>query len=82
VNLIVKIHPNEDEGLVRRQAREWEWPDSVFTKTFDIHQLFAAADAAIMVTSMAGIEAMALDCPSSRCRPRERTSRAEGCRPM
>jgi glycosyltransferase involved in cell wall biosynthesis len=63
VNLLVKIHPNEDEGLVRRQAREWGWPGSVFTKTFDVHQLFAAADAAIMVTSMAGIEAMALDCP-------------------
>ena len=63
VNLVVKIHPNEDEALVRRQAREWQWPGSVFTKTFDIHQLFAAADAVIMVTSMAGIEAMALDCP-------------------
>ena len=63
VNTVVKIHPNEDEALVRRQAREWEWPGSVFTKTFDIHRLFAAADAAIMVTSMAGIEAMALGCP-------------------
>ena len=63
VNLVVKIHPNEDEALVRRQAREWQWPGSVFTKTFDIHRLFAAADAAIMVTSMAGIEAMALGCP-------------------
>src|SRR5262249_9519225 len=26
VNVVVKIHPNEDETLVRRQAREWAWP--------------------------------------------------------
>ena len=63
MNVLVKIHPNEDEALVRRQAREWRWPGSVFTKTYDIHRLFAAADATIMVTSMAGIEAMALGCP-------------------
>ena len=62
-NVVVKVHPNEDEALVRRQAREWGWPGTVFTKTYDIHRLFAAADAAIMVTSMAGIEAMALGCP-------------------
>jgi len=63
VNVAVKIHPNEDEALVRTQAREWGWPGSVFTKTYDIHRLFAAADAAVMVTSMAGMEAMTLDCP-------------------
>ena len=63
VNLVVKVHPNEDETLLRRQTREWGWAGSVFTKTYDIHRLFAAADAAIMVTSMAGIEAMARGCP-------------------
>lgn len=62
-NIVVKVHPNEDEALLRRQARDWGWPGTVFTKTYDIHRLFGAADAAIMVTSMAGIEAMALGCP-------------------
>lgn len=62
-NVVVKIHPNEDEVLLRRQAREWGWPGTVFTQTYDIHRLFGAADGAIMVTSMAGIEAMALGCP-------------------
>jgi phosphatidylinositol alpha-mannosyltransferase len=33
------------------------------TKRYDVHRLFGAADAAVMVTSMAGIEAMALGCP-------------------
>lgn len=62
-NVIVKVHPNEDEALLRRQAREWGWPGTMFTKTYDIHRLLAVADVAIMVTSMAGIEAMALGCP-------------------
>lgn len=62
-DVVVKVHPNEDEVLLRRQAREWGWPGTVFTQSYDIHRLFAAADAAIMVTSMAGIEAMAQGCP-------------------
>jgi glycosyltransferase involved in cell wall biosynthesis len=62
-NVIVKIHPNEDLALVREQAREWGWSAAVLTKEYDIHRLFGAADVAIMVTSMAGIEAMALGCP-------------------
>jgi len=63
VDVVVKVHPNEDFPLLRRQAPGWGWPDARFTQTYDIHRLFAAADAAIMVTSMAGIEAMAMSCP-------------------
>jgi len=63
VDIVVKVHPNEDFMLLRRQAPGWGWPDARFTQTYDIHRLFAAADAAIMVTSMAGIEAMAMSCP-------------------
>jgi CDP-glycerol glycerophosphotransferase (TagB/SpsB family) len=61
--VILKVHPNEDIGLVRRQARQWGWSDVPITQEYDIHRLFAVADAAIMVTSMAGVEAMALACP-------------------
>jgi glycosyltransferase involved in cell wall biosynthesis len=60
---IVKVHPNEDLAVLRRQVVEWGWPDAVLTKDYDIHRLFGAADAAVMVTSTAGIEAMALGCP-------------------
>ena len=61
--VILKVHPNENVALVREQARQWGWPDIPVTQEHDIHQLFAAADAAVMVTSMAGVEAMALGCP-------------------
>jgi len=61
--VILKVHPNEDVALVRQQARGWGWPDVPVTQEYDIHRLFAAADAAVMVTSMAGVEAMALGCP-------------------
>jgi glycosyltransferase involved in cell wall biosynthesis len=61
--VILKVHPNEDVALVRQQAREWGWPDVPVIQEYDIHQLFAAADGAVMVTSMAGVEAMALGCP-------------------
>jgi glycosyltransferase involved in cell wall biosynthesis len=63
VDVVVKVHPNEDLPRLRQQVVEWEWPEAVLTKDYDIHRLFAAADAAIMVTSMAGLEAMALGCP-------------------
>lgn len=63
VQVIVKVHPNEELSVLQRQVEEWGWPDAVLTKDYDIHRLFAAADAAVMVTSMAGIEAMALGCP-------------------
>jgi glycosyltransferase involved in cell wall biosynthesis len=49
--------------LVREQAWQWGWPDVPVTQEYDIHKLFAAADATVMVTSMAGVEAMALGCP-------------------
>ena len=61
--VIVKVHPNEELSVLRRQVDEWGWPEAVLTKDYDIHRLFGAADAAVMVTSMAGIEAMALGCP-------------------
>jgi glycosyltransferase involved in cell wall biosynthesis len=60
---IVKVHPNEDLTVLRRQVEEWGWRAAIVTKDYDIHRLFGAADAAVMVTSMAGIEAMALGCP-------------------
>jgi hypothetical protein len=63
VNVVIKAHPNERLPLLERQAREWGWADPVLTQTYDIHRLFRAADAAVMVTSMAGVEAMAMDCP-------------------
>jgi len=62
-HVVVKVHPNEDFKLLRRQVGEWGWPDAILTKDYDIHRLFRVADAAIMVTSMAGLEAMALGCP-------------------
>lgn len=62
-HVIVKAHPNEDLSLLRRQVSAWGWPDAILTREYDIHRLFGAADAAIMVTSMAGIEAMAMGCP-------------------
>jgi glycosyltransferase involved in cell wall biosynthesis len=63
VDFIVKVHPNEDLERLREQVGEWGWPEALLTKHYDIHRLFVAADAAVMVTSMAGLEAMALGCP-------------------
>ncbi len=62
-HVVVKVHPNEDLSLLRQQVSAWGWPDAILTQDYDIHRLFGAADAAIMVTSMAGIEAMAMGCP-------------------
>ena len=62
-NIVIKVHPNEHLPLLRDQVRAWGWRDAVLTQSYDIHRLFRAADAAIMVTSMAGVEAMALECP-------------------
>jgi len=63
VDFIVKVHPNEPLERLQEQVREWGWPEALLTKEYDIHRLFGAADAAVMVTSMAGLEAMALGCP-------------------
>jgi hypothetical protein len=71
-NVVVKVHPNEDPGLLRAQVRAWGWPDAVLTQAYDIHRLFRAADAAIMVTSMAGIEAMAMGCPVVAAQTRDK----------
>jgi glycosyltransferase involved in cell wall biosynthesis len=60
---LIKVHPNEDLALLRQQVREWGWPDVALTQDYDIHRLYCAADLAVMVTSMAGVEAMALGCP-------------------
>src|SRR3989454_369276 len=56
LDVVVKVHPNEDVALLRRQISEWGWPDARLTKEYDIHRLFGAADAAVMGTSLAGIE--------------------------
>lgn len=63
VDVVVKVHPNEDLARLRKQVGEWGCADAILTKDYDIHRLFAGADAAVMVTSMAGLEAMAMDCP-------------------
>lgn len=63
LQVIVKVHPNEHLPTLQAQVREWGWPDARLEKDYDIHRLFRAADAVVMVTSMAGIEAMALGCP-------------------
>lgn len=62
-HVIVKVHPNEHLALLRDQVRAWGWRDAVLTQSYDIHRLFRAADVAVMVTSMAGVEAMAMECP-------------------
>jgi hypothetical protein len=62
-HVIVKVHPNENLALLREQVATWGWPGAPLTQDHDIHRLFIAADAAIMVTSMAGLEAMTLGCP-------------------
>jgi len=62
-HVIVKVHPNEHLALLREQVRAWGWRDAVLTQSYDIHRLFRAADVAVMVTSMAGVEAMAMECP-------------------
>lgn len=62
-HVIVKVHPNENLELLRQQVRAWGWPDAILAQEYDIHRLFGAAGAAIMVTSMAGIEAMVMGCP-------------------
>src|SRR5207245_2417852 len=61
--VVVKAHPNENLKLLRDQVAGWGWREAVLTQDADIHRLFGAADAAVMVTSMAGIEAMAMGCP-------------------
>ncbi len=63
LQVIVKVHPNEHLPTLQAQVREWGWPDARLEKDYDIHRLFRAADAVVMVTSMAGIEAMTLGCP-------------------
>ena len=63
VNVVVKAHPNENLGILRRDLDALAWPQIRLTQNYDIHRLFGAADVALMVTSMAGIEAMALGCP-------------------
>jgi glycosyltransferase involved in cell wall biosynthesis len=69
LDVIVKVHPNEDLALLQRQVVGWGWPDAILAQDHDIHRLFGAADAAIMVTSMAGIEAMAMGCPVIALQP-------------
>src|SRR5437773_7567122 len=62
-HVVIKVHPNEHLPLLRDQVREWGWRDAILIQSYDIHRLFRAANAAVMVTSMAGVEAMAMECP-------------------
>ena len=60
---VVKVHPNEDLDRLRQQLRGWGCPETILTKEYDIHRLLGASDAAVMVTSMAGLEAITMGCP-------------------
>jgi hypothetical protein len=63
VNLVVKAHPNEDRAALEERLAAWGWRRATVTQRFDIFRLFRAADVALMVTSMAGTEAMDMQCP-------------------
>jgi hypothetical protein len=63
VDFIVKVHPNEDLEQLSEQVGRWGWPEAMLTKDYDIHRLFGAADAAVIGTSRAGLEAIGLGCP-------------------
>ena len=65
VNVVIKPHPNhEDLDVLRKDLDTLGWSDvTLVRREYDIQRLFGAADVALMVTSMAGIEAMALGCP-------------------
>jgi glycosyltransferase involved in cell wall biosynthesis len=69
VNVVVKAHPNEDTAALAQRLAALGWPEAVVTQTYDIHRLFRAADLALMVTSMAGIEAMDHGCPVVAIQP-------------
>ena len=69
VNVVVKAHPNEDKAALAQMLAALDWPEAVVTQTYDIHHLFRAADVALMVTSMAGIEAMDHGCPVVAIQP-------------
>jgi glycosyltransferase involved in cell wall biosynthesis len=65
VNVVIKPHPNHEElDVLRTDLESLGWSDVTLANgNDDIQRLFGAADVALMVTSMAGIEAMALGCP-------------------
>src|SRR5262245_5881084 len=65
VNVVIKPHPNhEDLAVLRKDLDTLGWSNiTLARREYDIQRLFGAADVALMVTSMAGIEAMALGCP-------------------
>jgi glycosyltransferase involved in cell wall biosynthesis len=69
VNVVVKAHPNEDKAALAQTLAALGWSEAVVTQTYDIHRLFRAADLALMVTSMAGIEAMDHGCPVVAIQP-------------
>lgn len=63
VSLVIKAHPNESLAVLKDQLEAWRLNGATVTQSYDLYRLLAAADAAIMVTSMAGLEAMAVGCP-------------------
>lgn len=78
VNVVVKVHPNESKPVLEDQLVGWGWPEAVVTRDYDIHALFRAADVALMVTSMAGIEAMAIGCPVVAIQTARKSFEGEG----
>jgi CDP-glycerol glycerophosphotransferase (TagB/SpsB family) len=69
---IVKAHPNENKELLREQIAQWGAAPQAILQNVDIVQLFGIADAALMVTSMAGLEAMILKVPVVAFQPDEK----------
>src|SRR5262249_14293639 len=65
VNVIIKPHPNhEPRDVLQKDLQSLGWSEITLAHGGDdIQRLFGAAAVALMVTSMAGIEAMALGCP-------------------
>jgi len=65
VNVIIKPHPNhEPRDVLQKDLQSLGWSEITLAHgDDDIQRLFGAAAVALMVTSMAGIEAMALGCP-------------------
>ena len=78
VNVVVKAHPNEDKAALEAKLAALGWPEAIVTQAYDIHRLFRAADLALMVTSMAGIEAMDHGCPVVAIQPAAKSFEGNG----
>lgn len=69
---IVKVHPNENLEQLKNQLKLWGCRPSAVIQNIDICSLFYVSDLAVMVTSMAGLEAMVLKVPVIAVQPDKR----------